>query len=522
MASEAGKQLLSPVSSKDLNRLVDSDPGINEETKLLCQSLFRVFAAPQTAITSAELEIRLSSLLGKRKYTDLVRQSKPFEPPVDAPTLYTTPKDFATAVDRDPDLSPDQRTAIAEALLSLDGDSSVEGSGVFWATISQVVGETKRTQLISHMKPFVPVAPVRRRPGPKPRSKPREIPSTWPTARWSGLHVAITPSDLDTFPPFRFRFATVLEDSLARRADIPEPTKATIRTRARAYFAEQVRQLDAFLVVIKGLIRNSGLADRFIKELMRDNDSLSGFAGFTGPPFGWPTSSEFVRMICAVDGLTEEQKLTISQQFGLVFTTPRELEPDVFWKNVLALVGKEKTDLILRRVKIIVRGTRLHPLPSPRPSPLACNETLPPVDDLPEPAENLDPSGEDLILDFDEEPKAKRLRSADEWVLLEVVRNLREDSTAAPFLKPIDHELYPDYGNYVRREMDLETIEAKIRKGEYSKMRHCRDDILQIWTNCELYNDGFPKRQWLVRAADNLREKTRRLWREADIDKDEQ
>jgi hypothetical protein len=121
----------------------------------------------------------------------------------------------------------------------------------------------------------------------------------------------------------------------------------------------------------------------------------------------------------------------------------------------------------------------------------------------------------DLIMDFTEEPDAKRSVKGDQWTLLEILRNLQEDPLCEPFKQPVDLVVYPDYNDFVRHPMDIETITKKVLEGSYSRNQDCREDILQMWTNCELYNDGHDERQWLVRNADKLREKTRRLWKSA-------
>jgi hypothetical protein len=66
-------------------------------------------------------------------------------------------------------------------------------------------------------------------------------------------------------------------------------------------------------------------------------------------------------------------------------------------------------------------------------------------------------------------------------------------STAAPFLKPVNTQIFRDYADVVKCPMDLSTVEASLRSdfGYWSNPFKLVADMLLIRTNCYLYNEGL-------------------------------
>ncbi|XP_059653266.1 transcription initiation factor TFIID subunit 1-like isoform X2 [Cornus florida] len=58
------------------------------------------------------------------------------------------------------------------------------------------------------------------------------------------------------------------------------------------------------------------------------------------------------------------------------------------------------------------------------------------------------------------------------------------------FLKPVSKKEAPDYGDIIKRPMDLSTIREKVRKMEYKSREEFRHDVWQITYNAHRYNNG--------------------------------
>jgi hypothetical protein len=81
-----------------------------------------------------------------------------------------------------------------------------------------------------------------------------------------------------------------------------------------------------------------------------------------------------------------------------------------------------------------------------------------------------------------------RLSSEETRAALMFVEKLRNHQSAAPFLLPVDTNLYPNYTIIVKRPMDLTTIQRRINSGYYNSLTDVIVDVRQIFSNCYLYN----------------------------------
>ncbi|KAM0790690.1 hypothetical protein ACM66B_004548 [Microbotryomycetes sp. NB124-2] len=118
-----------------------------------------------------------------------------------------------------------------------------------------------------------------------------------------------------------------------------------------------------------------------------------------------------------------------------------------------------------------------------------------------------------------------------------LLRNLKRNKNAAPFLRPVDPvlQLIPDYPRVITKPMDLGTIEAKVTatgkamtaagkagrvfgldysgqgqwEGKSDKVYRTADelkaDVAQIWQNCFTYN-GPPERHPVSKMAQEMKE----------------
>jgi hypothetical protein len=79
---------------------------------------------------------------------------------------------------------------------------------------------------------------------------------------------------------------------------------------------------------------------------------------------------------------------------------------------------------------------------------------------------------------------------------LEALRNLNYvdkttkfvEPAAAAFEMPVNTSFFPDYLDFVKRPMDLSTVEKKIKDGKYKYPEDFENDVLLIFRNCEAYN----------------------------------
>ncbi|KAI1716235.1 bromodomain-containing protein [Ditylenchus destructor] len=78
-----------------------------------------------------------------------------------------------------------------------------------------------------------------------------------------------------------------------------------------------------------------------------------------------------------------------------------------------------------------------------------------------------------------------------EFIAKEVLKPVRSHKHAWPFLKPVDAIKLniPDYHKVIKRPMDLNTIEQRLKNIYYYSADDCLRDIQTTFTNCFLYNE---------------------------------
>ncbi|KAH0476718.1 MAG: hypothetical protein KVP17_002901 [Porospora cf. gigantea B] len=94
--------------------------------------------------------------------------------------------------------------------------------------------------------------------------------------------------------------------------------------------------------------------------------------------------------------------------------------------------------------------------------------------------------------------------------LLGLIRSLKQNEDAWPFLAPVDWKAMEllDYPTVINHPMDLSTVEKNVKAGDYSTSAEVLEDIDQIWSNCVLYNGEGSD---YAKMAENMRASTSRL-----------
>ncbi|XP_043236674.1 histone acetyltransferase KAT2A-like [Amphibalanus amphitrite] len=70
-----------------------------------------------------------------------------------------------------------------------------------------------------------------------------------------------------------------------------------------------------------------------------------------------------------------------------------------------------------------------------------------------------------------------------------LLQNMRQHSAAWPFLSPVDPNDVPDYYEFIKYPMDLETMSKRLKNKYYCHKRLFIADATRIFTNCRMYND---------------------------------
>ena len=84
---------------------------------------------------------------------------------------------------------------------------------------------------------------------------------------------------------------------------------------------------------------------------------------------------------------------------------------------------------------------------------------------------------------------------------------------------PVDVQALPDYGDVVKKPMDLGTIRSRLVAGQskndsssaYTSAAEVLEDIKLVWNNCILYNSR-PDEEHIAQAAREMAQKTEQLW----------
>ena len=115
----------------------------------------------------------------------------------------------------------------------------------------------------------------------------------------------------------------------------------------------------------------------------------------------------------------------------------------------------------------------------------------------------------DQLIRYDKSPKANsdklkakepiQLQKPPPSLLLSIINDLREmkytdkatkitQPSMALFEEPVSLVTHPDYLQYVRERMDLQTVERKVKSGEYLTPEDFEYDVNVIFNNFEVYN----------------------------------
>ncbi|XP_060074835.1 nucleosome-remodeling factor subunit NURF301-like [Ylistrum balloti] len=82
----------------------------------------------------------------------------------------------------------------------------------------------------------------------------------------------------------------------------------------------------------------------------------------------------------------------------------------------------------------------------------------------------------------------KELLDRDYDTLRRLVKSLQSHKMAWPFLEAVDRNEVPDYYHVIKDPMDLMTVERRLQKKKYSKLKDFVKDVTKIFDNCRLYN----------------------------------
>lgn len=101
------------------------------------------------------------------------------------------------------------------------------------------------------------------------------------------------------------------------------------------------------------------------------------------------------------------------------------------------------------------------------------------------PAPAAPASGQSSQVDPDDAVTAPRLQH-----MKKVVSNLKKSNASAAFRLPVDPVALkiPTYLDFVKKPMDLGTIDNRLKRGEYTSVQAFREDFGQILQNCIIFN----------------------------------
>ncbi len=91
--------------------------------------------------------------------------------------------------------------------------------------------------------------------------------------------------------------------------------------------------------------------------------------------------------------------------------------------------------------------------------------------------------------------RAMRLLNVDQLCthLRNGLSHMRSVSGVEPFLRPVDHNDFPAYKDYVSFPMDLQTMERNIKKKHYGSTEAFLADTKWILHNCIIFNTTASK-----------------------------
>lgn len=71
-----------------------------------------------------------------------------------------------------------------------------------------------------------------------------------------------------------------------------------------------------------------------------------------------------------------------------------------------------------------------------------------------------------------------------------IIAEIEKNPQSFPFLEPVDHVGLglTDYLTIIAHPMDLSSVKAKLKGGNYNTYQDALNDIQLIWDNCKKYN----------------------------------
>jgi len=90
-------------------------------------------------------------------------------------------------------------------------------------------------------------------------------------------------------------------------------------------------------------------------------------------------------------------------------------------------------------------------------------------------------------IEFDEIDSGQK-QSEPSKKIQKILQTIKRHPMAEPFLHPVDPKQVPDYYNVIQDPMDLETVERKLKSGEYETGYQFAMDMRLIWSNSFYYN----------------------------------
>ncbi|XP_076825908.1 bromodomain adjacent to zinc finger domain protein 2B-like isoform X3 [Clavelina lepadiformis] len=125
-------------------------------------------------------------------------------------------------------------------------------------------------------------------------------------------------------------------------------------------------------------------------------------------------------------------------------------------------------------------------------------------------------------LENDEKAKKKRKKTKDKikkkkshpFVYREILKDLQTHELATWFLFPVDPKVAPDYRKIIKKPMDFDTIENRLKKGRYKLPEQFSADVRLVFDNCQIYNeDNSP----IGSAGQELRKYFDKRWAELEM-----
>lgn len=92
-----------------------------------------------------------------------------------------------------------------------------------------------------------------------------------------------------------------------------------------------------------------------------------------------------------------------------------------------------------------------------------------------------------------------------------MLKDLKSHEQSVYFLYPVNLKEIPDYKKIIKKPIDFQTIEKRLRKGRYKSMKSFSSEVRMVFDNCQAYNvDESP----IGRAGHAVRQYFEKRWAE--------